>query len=246
MECSPTARLLFIGLWNFCDDGGNHPASTKTLKAEVFPGDDISASAVQQLVAELVAQGLLIEYQSAGKAYWHVTGWHHQKIEKPTIKFPAPPGNPQPVADQSPNARRVVGESSPPEGKGEDIERRSTTTSPAGDLSQCPADRIVDAYHRHMPDNPRCKVLNPARRGAIKARWNEAAKLTCKPFGYSTTADGVVAWEQFFGICAKSEFLTGRATPQPGKPPFFADIDFLMSPSGFAKCIENKYHREAA
>ena len=24
MECSPMARLLFIGMWNFCDDGGNH------------------------------------------------------------------------------------------------------------------------------------------------------------------------------------------------------------------------------
>ncbi len=27
MECSPIARLLFIGMWNFCDDGGNHPAT---------------------------------------------------------------------------------------------------------------------------------------------------------------------------------------------------------------------------
>ena len=24
VECSPIARLLFIGMWNFCDDGGNH------------------------------------------------------------------------------------------------------------------------------------------------------------------------------------------------------------------------------
>ena len=32
MECSPIARLLFIGLWNFCDDAGNHPLSEKTLR----------------------------------------------------------------------------------------------------------------------------------------------------------------------------------------------------------------------
>jgi hypothetical protein len=32
MNCSRDARLLFIGMWNFCDDGGNHPASAKTLK----------------------------------------------------------------------------------------------------------------------------------------------------------------------------------------------------------------------
>ena len=113
-------------------------------------------------------------------------------------------------------------------------------------LLACPVEKIIDAYHRLMPDNPRCKVLNSSRRGVIKSRWNEAAKLTCKPFGYSDTESGVAAWEAFFAVCAESTFLTGRATPQPGKPPFFADIDFLMSSNGFAKCLENKYHREAA
>jgi hypothetical protein len=96
-----------------------------------------------------------------------------------------------------------------------------------------------------MPNNPRCKVLNAARRGLIKARWNEAAKLTCKPFGYETVEDGIAAWESFFAICAESAFLTGQATPQPGKPPFLADIDFLTSAKGFARCLENRYHREA-
>jgi len=121
-----------------------------------------------------------------------------------------------------------------------------TATSAGADPLPCPAERIVEAYHRWMPENPKCKVLNSARRGMIKARWNEAAKLTCKPFGYTTVPGGIAAWEAFFGVCAESMFLTGRATPLPGKPPFFADIDFLMTPSGFAKCIENKYHREAA
>jgi hypothetical protein len=40
--------------------------------------------------------------------------------------------------------------------------------------------------------------------------------------------------------------MTGRAPAAPGKPPFVADIDFIFSPSGFAKTLENKYHREAA
>ena len=39
IACSPIARLLFIGLWNFCDDNGVHPASYIRLKAEVFPPD---------------------------------------------------------------------------------------------------------------------------------------------------------------------------------------------------------------
>lgn len=47
MESRPLARLLFIGLWNFCDDGGNHPLSPRTIKALVFPGDDITTEAVR-------------------------------------------------------------------------------------------------------------------------------------------------------------------------------------------------------
>jgi len=110
----------------------------------------------------------------------------------------------------------------------------------------CPADAIVALYHEILPDNPRCKVLSDARRAAIRARWKEAAKLNCAPFGYNSRADGLVAWRRFFEVCAESDFLTGRAPGLPGKPPFVADIDFLMSPSGFAKTLENKYHREVA
>jgi hypothetical protein len=110
----------------------------------------------------------------------------------------------------------------------------------------CPYREIVDAYHEAMPDNPRCKILGKARQAVIKARWTEAAKLTCKPFGYATRDEGVAAWRQFFEICAGSDFLTGKAPGSNGRPPFLADIDFLMRPQRFAQILENKYHREAA
>jgi uncharacterized protein YdaU (DUF1376 family) len=116
------------------------------------------------------------------------------------------------------------------------------TTSHAG---ACPYRELVNLYHEAMPENPRCKVLNKSRIAAIKARWEEASALDCKPFGYSNVADGLDAWATFFAVCNESSFLTGKAPPTQGKPPFLADIDFLFSPSGFAKCLENKYHREA-
>lgn len=124
MELSIPARLLFLGMWNFCDDAGTHPASAKTLKAEVFPGDDMLSANVQRLVDELLLQGLLIEFEAGGKWYWHVTGWKHQKIDKPNVKHPTPPEGPhkpwvpRSVADQSSNDRRTVDDHSPPEGKG--------------------------------------------------------------------------------------------------------------------------------
>lgn len=116
-------------------------------------------------------------------------------------------------------------------------------SSKAADL--CPYREIVDLYHEAMPDNPRCKVLSKSRKAAIKARWTEAAKLTCKPFGYGNRHDGLKAWRAFFEVCADSDFLTGRAPATNGRPPFVADIDFLMSPNGFARTLENKYHRTA-
>lgn len=122
----------------------------------------------------------------------------------------------------------------------------NTTSSSGDDVRLCPVGTLVDLYHECMPLNPRVKVVSEARRGAIRQRWREAASLTCEPFGYTTKSEGLSAWRQFFEICAESAFLTGQARAEPGKPPFIADIDFLFSPAGFAKTIENKYHRGAS
>lgn len=141
MECSPIARLLFIGLWNFCDDGGNHVDSDRTIKAEIFPGDDISSQDVRRLLDELSSNGLISLYSSNGKGFIHVTGWQHQKIDRPSYKHPAFPG------DASPNVRRMIDEDSPPEGKGRegkgkegDMTRQDASNPPKGRKHSIPAD----------------------------------------------------------------------------------------------------------
>lgn len=147
-ECSPTARLLFVGLWNFADDAGRHQASTKRLKMEVFPGDTCSDSEVAAWVAELVRVGLLFEYEVQGETYWQVTGWHHQKIDKPTVKYPAPPKDVirRPIGEQSSNGRGVVGDSSPPEGKGEESTGREARGE-EGRETPLPPLQISDLAH---------------------------------------------------------------------------------------------------
>lgn len=138
MELSRDARLLFVGMWNFCDDAGIHPASEKRLKAEVFPADDLTVADISRLIAELYATGLLDLYEIDGERYWIVTGWHHQKIDKATYKYPSPDGtlpngSPQTLmkrrksnrtrralGDVSTNSRQPLAEASPPEGKGEE------------------------------------------------------------------------------------------------------------------------------
>ena len=121
MECSPLARLLFIGLWNFCDDQGVHPASPKTLKAEVFPGDDITTTTVQDLVQELLDQRLVATFTAKDKCWWYVTGWRHQLITRPSApKYPSPHGG---LTEPSLSPHGVLTEDSTVEGKGREYIR---------------------------------------------------------------------------------------------------------------------------
>lgn len=133
-ECSTKARLTFIGLLNFCDDNGVHPAKPKTLKAELYPMDDFSAVDLASWIDELVSVGLVAEFTYEGVAFWHVTGWaKHQKIDRPSCKYPAPPAlnsssAPRKLSESSPNARR-----GPPPGedrKGEDRKGEEKAISP--------------------------------------------------------------------------------------------------------------------
>jgi hypothetical protein len=103
MECSPIARLMFIGMWNFADDHGRMPASPKTLKAQIFPADDIDSTNVRRMIDELSSTGLIRLYEVDGKEFLLITGWHHQKIDKrQPAKYPEPP------KEQSPTVRRTV------------------------------------------------------------------------------------------------------------------------------------------
>ncbi|MDZ5448916.1 hypothetical protein [Labrys sp. ZIDIC5] len=110
MECSPNARLLFIGLWNFADDAGRMTNSAKRIKAQIFPSDDFSSETVRGMIDELASNGLLLIYTIENIEYIQITGWKHQKIDKPQpSKIPAPSTNaPSNIKPHSPNALRTV------------------------------------------------------------------------------------------------------------------------------------------
>ncbi len=124
MDCSTNARLLFIGLWNFCDDAGRMAASAKRMKASVFPSDDFTSDDVRRMIDELSANGLIGLYVVDGIEYLYVTGWHHQKIDRPQkSKIPDPPD------PNSPNGRRTFGVGR--EGNGRERKGRDNNPAPA-------------------------------------------------------------------------------------------------------------------
>lgn len=91
VECSTSARLLFVGLWNFCDDGGVIPAKPIQLKMKIFPGDPFTKEDVWSWIEELIESGLLGLFENKNEQYLYVTGWSsHQRVDKPTLKFPGP------------------------------------------------------------------------------------------------------------------------------------------------------------
>lgn len=123
VECSPNARLMFIGLMNFADDNGVHPDKAMRIKMQVFPGDDLSSDCIEDLLCQLDDAGLIRRYSVAGEKYLLIKGFtKHQKIDQPSYKYPLPDGsvpeNPARRRNDSSGVRRTNGERSPPEGKG--------------------------------------------------------------------------------------------------------------------------------
>lgn len=173
MELTRDARLCFIGLWNFCDDAGIHPANPKRLKAEVFPGDDhLTSTDVRRMIDECIANGLIEEYAVDGDRYWSVTGWFHQRIDQRTYKFPRPDGtipegaakrrqsskkpkevSPRGVfAEHSPNARGLSG-ASPPNARAPIADQQASAPAASAENLPSSSPRDEHALNGYGPDD---------------------------------------------------------------------------------------------
>lgn len=246
---SPHAELFYRRLMSVVDDYGRFSANLTLLRASCYPLklDSVKEDSIKKHLAEAEGAGLIVLYTVAGKAYLEMQDFG-QRVQSKS-KFPEPPGcidEIPPTTDAHQDSTVIHGDQQKKTALvGDGVEVEVGTSMPSSPAMQCPVQAIVDAYHELMPDNPRLRVLNDARRKTIAARWKEASRMSIKPFGYSTQSDGIRAWREFFAVCNESAFLTGKKTPGPGRDrPFIADLDFLMTPAKFAKCLENYYHRE--
>jgi uncharacterized phage protein (TIGR02220 family) len=109
VECSPLARLLFIGLWNFADDEGRMVYSPVRVKLQILPADNCD---VPKLIEELAARRMVLIYQVDSVSYLCIPNFpRHQKIDKRAAsKLPEPPRLPP----NPPESPRIP----PTEGKG--------------------------------------------------------------------------------------------------------------------------------
>jgi hypothetical protein len=231
VECSPTARLLFVGIWNFCDDRGIHPASERRVKMEVFPGDDFTVEQIRGFIDELIQQHLLVEYEVDGSVFWLVNGFtKHQKIDKPTCRFPEPDAvTLQAVSvTNSATIRRGVGEESstahPRKGR-ESNGRESNGRESNGRegrkraVPACPAQEITDSFNSTF--GMKCQLTNK-RRGQLRTRWQD-----------EWWRDN---WRTALERAGPSRFLNGD-----NDRGWKIDLEFFLKPDTAAKILEGKY-----
>jgi len=79
LAMSDSCALFFIGLWNYVDDEGKHPVNYRQLAAEL--GGRWHQGKVKLFVSCLVKSGQL--RLNSDSTWLQVTGWSHQKIDKP-------------------------------------------------------------------------------------------------------------------------------------------------------------------
>lgn len=248
IECSTSARLLFIGTWNFCDDYGRHENNARALKARVFPGDDgINSDDIALWLDELSTNDLIYFYEVEGKEYFQVTGWHHQRIDRPSKSH-----IPEPLVESSSNDRRTDhaplregGREKRKDGgkEGGSIDDRSTSPpgSAANAAPPAPELQLQGGPPIDEPDEARklwneaakaikartCLGLDKRRRGALRKRLDEVG--------------GLAAWAALMDKIRASGFMRGERGRQPPHEHWKPSLDWLCRPETMLKLREGAF-----
>lgn len=232
------ARLLFIALWNFCEDHGVVRGRAAYVRAEVFPyEEDVSVQDVERWLLLLERGGFITRYVVADSTYIHVRGFsEHQRIEKPSKPtLPLPPAGasaqppavepsallpaPLPEASPTPPGALPVGY-----GDGDGGETEGEVEREGGGAARGPRPEDLQSAWNAFPQLPRWKSMTPARRKSARARLRERA------------LDGPEGWSAVVARIAASSFCLGG-----GRDGWRADPDWLLKPDTAAKVLEGKY-----
>jgi hypothetical protein len=77
---SRDARLLVVGLISFADDDGRFLGSTAAINGFVFPNDELPPAKVRKWLQEVIATGLVHEYEVEGIRYGVFPTWHANQV----------------------------------------------------------------------------------------------------------------------------------------------------------------------
>jgi hypothetical protein len=100
----------------------------------------------------------------------------------------------------------------------------------------CPAEKLVELYHKQLPELPRIVDMSSTRLKHLAARWRQVVAEE-----KMTRQEGLNWWVKFFGMVKESPFLMGTNNQN-----WRASLDWLIVQDNFLKVIERKYHREVS
>lgn len=94
-------RLLFIGLWSYVDDNGVGIDDPWQIQSDVFPVEEDPTEARDRVsrglvtLSRIVHEGsntpFIVRYEVNGRRYLRITGWQHQRIDRPSQpRYPEP------------------------------------------------------------------------------------------------------------------------------------------------------------
>ena len=236
----PAVEVFYRRLMSVVDDFGRYYAKPSLLRAACYPLQlDRTADAdISNHLNIIRYANLATLYSKDGKSYLEIVDFR-QQIRAQASKFPEPT-----ASDRQTHSKCVSGDKQLIADAHLDVDvdegvvgttATAVVVKPA--VSPCPHLEIISLYHKHLPTGRQVVVekWNGARAKHLQARWREDPKQQSLQW-----------WDRFLGYCAKSDFLTGKSQPRPGRDPFLVSLDWIVEPGNFVKIIEGAYNREKA
>lgn len=223
-KCSLEARLLFIGLWNFCDDYGVCLDSNRKILGEIFPFDEnISEKRLEKWKNELIKLLLVVPIEHDSTKYLVVRSWfEHQKVDNPSKRRYLEDNIQEELVSDYLKSHETQDSFYPMKEKEKEKEKEREKDQ-SRDSSSSPYSNLVDHWNSFAKETGLSTIvtLSPKRKKAVVNRLTEPEfKL-----------------DKIFNEIRQSEFLKGK-----NERGWKADFDFVFcSANNYLKIIEGKY-----
>lgn len=86
-KISRDARLVYIGMWNFCDDLGVIRADSVWIKSKIFPFDQMQIQQFDKICQEILRNGFISLFSYRDEKFYYLPKFSlHQTINKPNYE----------------------------------------------------------------------------------------------------------------------------------------------------------------
>lgn len=263
-ECEPYGHLTVNGKPMTAAQIGRHTGLTERecvkLVAELGEAGVLSrteegAIFSRRMVRDEDIRQRRAEGGKAGSEHGHKGAEHGIKGGRPSNRrgVQKPPSEPPPSSSSSSSASAETqsllpqAPAFPPESRPAEPPQLALVEAPkpkARTVPDCPHQAVLALWAEVLPAMPQHNpgMWSGTRADHLRARWRETAVAE----KWETEADGLAYLRRLFVYIGRSAFLTGRSKRGGKRPPFVAELAWVVNPQNWAKVHEGKYHTDAA